>query len=137
MGKEEGNMRKKGKTVMVGVKLATTSREVLTWTPIKVACLGDHVIALHVVTSPNKLAQRCIEAVMDYLALGIESQGNRERLQHYYPTTKRCPPLHFFRTQPLGVPFVSSLSLPPELLLLLRFHTPFFLCAIHLAFLRS
>lgn len=52
--KGSGSMKKRVKTLVVGVKLATASREVLTWTLVKLARPGDHVIALHVVTgSPD------------------------------------------------------------------------------------
>lgn len=40
-----------GRTVVVGVKLDTHSRELLTWALVKVAQPGDTVIALHVL--PN------------------------------------------------------------------------------------
>ncbi|GLJ11954.1 hypothetical protein SUGI_0180910 [Cryptomeria japonica] len=54
--KVEKGVEKKGRTLVVGVKLATASREVLTWTLMKVARPGDHVIAVHAVTSsPNDL----------------------------------------------------------------------------------
>ncbi|KAH9298512.1 hypothetical protein KI387_030194 [Taxus chinensis] len=44
----------RSQTLVVGVKLATASREVLTWTLMKVARPGDRVIALHVgSSSPN------------------------------------------------------------------------------------
>lgn len=54
--KVEKGVEKKGRTLVVGVKLATASREVLTWTLMKVARPGDHIIAVHAVTSsPNDL----------------------------------------------------------------------------------
>ena len=37
-----------GRTVVVGVKLDSYSRELLTWALVKVAHAGDRVIALHV-----------------------------------------------------------------------------------------
>lgn len=37
-----------GRTVVVGVKLDSQSRELLTWALVKVAQPGDSVIALHV-----------------------------------------------------------------------------------------
>ncbi|KAL3504289.1 hypothetical protein ACH5RR_034130 [Cinchona calisaya] len=40
-----------GRTVVVGVKLDTQSRELLTWALVKVAQPGDRVIALHVLDS--------------------------------------------------------------------------------------
>lgn len=45
----EGKRRKKvGKKIVVGMKLTTECREVLTWTIAKLAHPGDHVVALHV-----------------------------------------------------------------------------------------
>ncbi|KAJ9560308.1 hypothetical protein OSB04_005468 [Centaurea solstitialis] len=40
-----------GRTVVVGVKLDSPSRELLTWALVKAANPGDHVIALHVLTN--------------------------------------------------------------------------------------
>ncbi|PRQ49462.1 putative protein kinase RLK-Pelle-RLCK-VI family [Rosa chinensis] len=40
-----------GKTVVVGVKLDSHSKELLTWALVKVAEPGDHVIAIHVLDS--------------------------------------------------------------------------------------
>lgn len=40
-----------GKTVVVGVKMDAQSRELLTWSLVKVAQPGDLVIALHVLGS--------------------------------------------------------------------------------------
>lgn len=54
--KESGSMKKRVKTLVVGVKLATASREVLTWTLVKLARPGDHVIALHVVASSSDVS---------------------------------------------------------------------------------
>lgn len=47
----EGRERKDGvfgRTVVVGVKLDSQSRELLTWALVKVAEPGDRVVALHV-----------------------------------------------------------------------------------------
>eukprot|EP01018_Ginkgo_biloba_P019101 Gb_33107 [translate_table: standard] len=46
----EEDGKQKGSTILVAVKLGAASHEVLTWALVKVACPGDHVIALHVVT---------------------------------------------------------------------------------------
>ncbi|KAL6962247.1 hypothetical protein U1Q18_037203 [Sarracenia purpurea var. burkii] len=43
-----------GRTVVVGVKLNSQSRELLTWALVKVAQPGDHVIALHVLSENGK-----------------------------------------------------------------------------------
>ena len=43
-----------GSTVIVGVKLDSMSRELLTWALVKVAQPGDTVIALHVLGSNGK-----------------------------------------------------------------------------------
>ncbi|KAF2291324.1 hypothetical protein GH714_022878 [Hevea brasiliensis] len=45
---QEDMMVSGGRTVMVGVKLDSQSRELLTWAMVKVAQPGDTVIALHV-----------------------------------------------------------------------------------------
>lgn len=37
-----------GKTVVVGVKLDSHSKELLTWALVKVAETGDNVVAIHV-----------------------------------------------------------------------------------------
>ncbi|KAM0035815.1 putative protein kinase RLK-Pelle-RLCK-VI family [Helianthus debilis subsp. tardiflorus] len=42
-----------GRTVVVGVKLDSESRELLTWALVKAAHVGDRVIALHVLTNNN------------------------------------------------------------------------------------
>ena len=51
------------RTVVVGVKLDSQSRELLTWALVKVASPGDQVIALHVLNtvtgSPLSLSLRC------------------------------------------------------------------------------
>ena len=44
----EGSGDGDGKTVVVGVKMDAQSRELLTWSLVKVAQPGDTVIALHV-----------------------------------------------------------------------------------------
>lgn len=40
-----------GRTVVVGVKLDSQSRELLTWSLVKQAQPGDHVVALHILTN--------------------------------------------------------------------------------------
>lgn len=49
-GKEGGRLSDGGRagTVVVGVKLDSQSRELLTWALVKVAQAGDRVVALHV-----------------------------------------------------------------------------------------
>lgn len=42
-----------GRTVMVGVRMDSQSRELLTWALVKVAAPGDRVIALHVLPSSS------------------------------------------------------------------------------------
>lgn len=44
-----------GKTVVVGVKLDSHSKELLTWALVKVAEPGDHVIAIHVLDTVSGL----------------------------------------------------------------------------------
>ena len=44
-----------GRTVVVGVKLDSHSRELLTWALVKVALPGDRVIALHVLGNNGKV----------------------------------------------------------------------------------
>ncbi|KAI3821315.1 hypothetical protein L1987_08880 [Smallanthus sonchifolius] len=46
-----------GRTVVVGVKLDSQSRELLTWTLVKQAQPGDRVIALHILTN-NEIVDR-------------------------------------------------------------------------------
>lgn len=46
-----------GRTVVVGVKLDSVSRELLTWTLVKQAQAGDRVIALHILTN-NEILDR-------------------------------------------------------------------------------
>eukprot|EP00252_Welwitschia_mirabilis_P006411 TRINITY_DN17294_c0_g1_i1.p1 TRINITY_DN17294_c0_g1~~TRINITY_DN17294_c0_g1_i1.p1 ORF type:complete len:786 (-),score=117.28 TRINITY_DN17294_c0_g1_i1:470-2827(-) len=64
-----GSMKKKGRTLIVGVKLSTASREVLTWALLKEARPGDRVIALHVVSMSSvsvihsKKQQNCVSQV--------------------------------------------------------------------------
>lgn len=43
-----------GRTVVVGVKLDSPSRELLTWALVKVAQPGDLVVALHVLGKDGK-----------------------------------------------------------------------------------
>lgn len=43
--------REGGRTILVGVKLDSPSRELLTWALVKVAEPGDTVIALHILTN--------------------------------------------------------------------------------------
>lgn len=43
-----------GRAVVVGVKLDTPSRELLTWALVKVAQPGDLVVALHVLGNDGK-----------------------------------------------------------------------------------
>lgn len=53
---EEGEgteTEKKNKTVVVGVKLDTQSRELLTWALFNLVVSGDRLIALHVILSSN------------------------------------------------------------------------------------
>lgn len=47
------------RTVMVGVKMDSQSRELLTWALVKVAQTGDHVIALHVLND-NEIVDRSL-----------------------------------------------------------------------------
>lgn len=44
-----------GRTVLVGMKLDSHSRELLTWALVKVAQPGDLVIALHVLGNDGEL----------------------------------------------------------------------------------
>ncbi|KAL8134277.1 hypothetical protein AgCh_009353 [Apium graveolens] len=48
------------RTVMVGVKMDSQSRELLTWALVKVAQTGDHVVALHVLNHNNVIADRSL-----------------------------------------------------------------------------
>jgi hypothetical protein len=41
-----------GRKLVVGMRLTASSREMLTWTIAKIARPGDHILALHVSTSP-------------------------------------------------------------------------------------
>lgn len=43
-----------GRTVVVGVKMDSPSRELLTWALVKVAQPGDIVVALHVLGNDGK-----------------------------------------------------------------------------------
>ncbi|KAF2291331.1 hypothetical protein GH714_022921 [Hevea brasiliensis] len=54
---QEDMMVSGGRTVMVGVKLDSQSRELLTWAMVKVAQPGDTVIALHVLGN-NEIVDR-------------------------------------------------------------------------------
>ena len=45
-----------GRTVMVGMKMDSQSRELLTWALVKVAQTGDHVVALHVLNDNGELS---------------------------------------------------------------------------------
>lgn len=45
-----------GRTVLVGVKLDSHSRELLTWALVKVAQPGDLVVALHVLGNDGELS---------------------------------------------------------------------------------
>ncbi|WOL17870.1 putative receptor-like serine/threonine-protein kinase [Canna indica] len=42
-----------GKTVVVGIRMDSQSRELLTWALVKAAAPGDSVVALHVLSSPS------------------------------------------------------------------------------------
>lgn len=44
-----------GRTVVVGVKLDSQSRELLTWALVKQAQPGDRVVALHVLTNNGRI----------------------------------------------------------------------------------
>lgn len=46
-----------GRAVVVGVKLDSYSRELLTWALVKVAHAGDRVIALHVLKNNGQHTQ--------------------------------------------------------------------------------
>ncbi|KAJ8625449.1 hypothetical protein MRB53_033979 [Persea americana] len=58
-GKEGGRLSDGGRagTVVVGVKLDSQSRELLTWALVKVAQAGDRVVALHVLHNTELLDQ--------------------------------------------------------------------------------
>lgn len=47
-----------GRTVVVGMKLDSQSRELLTWALVKVAQAGDWVIALHVLDNNGKVLRK-------------------------------------------------------------------------------
>lgn len=51
---EEGQMQQKGNVLIVGIKLDSSGRELLTWTLAKFTNAGDRVIALHVAPSPSQ-----------------------------------------------------------------------------------
>ncbi|XVE95553.1 hypothetical protein REPUB_Repub02eG0107800 [Reevesia pubescens] len=57
VGEEEHTVSSGGGTVVVGVKLDSPSRELLTWALVKVAQSGDSVIALHVLGN-NEIVDR-------------------------------------------------------------------------------
>ncbi|KAH9307982.1 hypothetical protein KI387_035893 [Taxus chinensis] len=65
---EGGRMEKKSATLLVGVDAGLSSRELLTWTLMKLAQTGDHVIVVHVLSSPpaNSAPKHKQEHIYDY-----------------------------------------------------------------------
>lgn len=62
---EEG----RGRTVIVGVRLDSLSRELLTWALVKVAQTGDRVIALHVLK--NSVAGMSFGSFVTFVDFGV------------------------------------------------------------------
>ncbi|CAK9216827.1 unnamed protein product [Sphagnum troendelagicum] len=61
-----------GRKLVVGMRLTTSSREMLTWTIAKIARPGDHILALHVSTSPiSGLSIEEQEAKLNQLASSL------------------------------------------------------------------
>lgn len=54
--REEGG----GRRLLVGMKLNTSCREMLTWTIAKLAQPGDHILALHVSEMPLREGKRSL-----------------------------------------------------------------------------
>ena len=64
MVEEEGKRgRRKAVTLLVGVNLGKSSRELLTWVLMKVAQAGDHVIVVQVLPSPTGMAFHALSAI--------------------------------------------------------------------------
>ncbi|WOG97226.1 hypothetical protein DCAR_0416566 [Daucus carota subsp. sativus] len=55
-----------GRTVMVGVKMDSQSRELLTWALVKVAQTGDHVVALHVLNDNDIVDRSLLSLVKEF-----------------------------------------------------------------------
>ncbi|CAM6008500.1 unnamed protein product [Sphagnum balticum] len=61
-----------GRKLVVGMRLTASSREMLTWTIAKIARPGDHILALHVSTSPiSGLSIEEQEAKLNQLASSL------------------------------------------------------------------
>uniref|UniRef100_A0A2P2L349 Uncharacterized protein LOC105109411 n=1 Tax=Rhizophora mucronata TaxID=61149 RepID=A0A2P2L349_RHIMU len=98
-----------GCTVMVGVKLDSQSRELLTWALVKVAQPGDSVIALHVLGN-NEIVDRegrssllsLVKAFDSVLAVyegfcNLKQVGNSNKSYPYITFSLRfCAPISFF-----------------------------------------
>ncbi|KAK1361423.1 putative receptor-like serine/threonine-protein kinase [Heracleum sosnowskyi] len=57
------------RTVMVGVKMDSQSRELLTWALVKVAQSGDHVVALHVLNDNVNVDRSLLSLVKEFDAI--------------------------------------------------------------------
>lgn len=57
------------RTVMVGVKMDSQSRELLTWALVKVAQTGDHVVALHVLNDNEIVDRSLLSLVKEFDAI--------------------------------------------------------------------
>lgn len=57
------------RTVMVGVKMDSHSRELLTWALVKVAQSGDHVVALHVLNDNEVVDRSLLSLVKEFDAI--------------------------------------------------------------------
>lgn len=62
--KKENEDEGGGKTVLVGIKMDADSRELLTWSLVKIADAGDRVFALHVLPSTPSGTTRCSRLVL-------------------------------------------------------------------------
>jgi hypothetical protein len=76
-----------GRKLVVGMRLTASSREMLTWTIAKIARPGDHILALHVSTSPisgSSTTKTPLHCHFSLFMLSSSSSSSSVRGEHWH-----------------------------------------------------
>ncbi len=89
-----------GRKLVVGMRLTASSREMLTWTIAKIARPGDHILALHVSTSPisgsstTKTPLHCHFSL--FMLSSSSSSSSSVRGEHWHWVSSSYTPICIF-----------------------------------------
>lgn len=88
-----------GRKLVVGMRLTASSREMLTWTIAKIARPGDHILALHVSTSPisgSSTTKTPLHCYFSLFMLSSSSSSSSVRGEHWHWVSSSYSPISIF-----------------------------------------